>query len=91
MGTFYDGQTDSLQSEFHNSIEWSIQHNRIIGTCADTPLFRSVVPSATIDGKPQDAGRYEMHSAITNQTTKLSWYCHLGEIHFQVISVSEAS
>ncbi|NJO65501.1 MAG: hypothetical protein HC836_47630 [Richelia sp. RM2_1_2] len=91
MGTFYDGQTDSLQSEFHNSIEWSVQHNRIIGICDDTPLFRQVVPSTMIDGKPQDAGRYEMHSTITNQTTKLSWYCHLGEIHFQIISVSEAS
>ncbi|NJN12217.1 MAG: hypothetical protein HC836_48325 [Richelia sp. RM2_1_2] len=91
MGTFYDGQTDSLRSEFHSSIEWSVQHNRIIGTCADTPLFRSIVASATINNKPQDAGRYEMHCAIASQTTKLSWYCHLGEIHFQVISVSEAS
>ncbi|MEM7579472.1 MAG: hypothetical protein AAF316_06355 [Cyanobacteria bacterium P01_A01_bin.80] len=50
-----------------------------------------MVPSTTVDGKPQDAGRYEMHSTITNQITKLSWYCHLGEIHFQVISVSEPS
>ncbi|MEO0684526.1 MAG: hypothetical protein AAFY76_05620 [Cyanobacteria bacterium J06649_11] len=91
MGTFYDGQTDSLQSEFHNSIEWSVQHNRIVGKCADTPLFRQVVTSAMIDGKPQDAGRYEMHSAITNQLTKLSWYFYLGEIHLQVISVSEPS
>jgi hypothetical protein len=91
MGTFYDGKTDSLQSQFHNNIKWSVQHNRIIGTCADTPLFRQVVPSAMIDGKPQDNGYYEMHSTITNQTTKLSWYSHLGEIHFQVISVSEPS
>lgn len=91
MGIFYDGQTDSLQSEFHNSIEWSVQHNRIVGKCDDTPLFRQVVPSATVDGKPQDNGRYEMHSAIANQVTKLSWYAHLGEIYFQVISVSEPS
>ncbi|MEM6398794.1 MAG: hypothetical protein AAF757_00980 [Cyanobacteria bacterium P01_D01_bin.116] len=50
-----------------------------------------MVTSATIDGKPQDSGYYEMHSAIANQVTKFSWYCHLGEIHFQVISVSEPS
>ncbi|MEA5595718.1 hypothetical protein [Rivularia sp. UHCC 0363] len=89
--TFYDGQTDSLQSQFHSSIKWSVQHNRIVGTCDDTPLFRQIVASATIDGKPQDAGRYEMHSAIANQVTKISWYSHLGEIHFQVIFVSEPS
>ena len=91
MGTFYDGKTDSLQSQFHNSIEWSVQHNKIIGKCADTPLFRQVVLGAMIDGKSQDNGCYEMHSVITNQITKLSWYSHLGEIHFQVISVSEPS
>lgn len=91
MGTFYDGKTDSLQSQFHNTIEWSVQHNRIVGTCTDTPLFRQVVPSAMIDDKPQDNGYYEMHSAIANQITKLSWYSYLGTIHLQVISVSEPS
>lgn len=91
MGTFYDGKSDSLRSQFHSSIKWSVQYSRIIGKCADTPLFREVVPSATINGKPQDAGQYEMHSTITNQITKLSWYSHLDEIHFQVISVSEPS
>ncbi|MBE9216490.1 hypothetical protein IQ247_28165 [Plectonema cf. radiosum LEGE 06105] len=35
-----------------------------------------------IDNKPQDSDRYEMHCAITNQVTKLSWYSHLGEIHY---------
>ena len=46
MSTFYDVTTDSLQSDFHNSIEWSVQYNRIVGSCPDTPLFRQVVPSA---------------------------------------------
>ena len=50
---FYNGTTDSLQSQFHASIEWSMQYNRIVGSCADTPLFRQVVPGAVIDGKPQ--------------------------------------
>ncbi|MEM7556174.1 MAG: hypothetical protein AAF378_19140 [Cyanobacteria bacterium P01_A01_bin.84] len=49
------------------------------------------MPKAVINDKPQDNGYYEMHSAITNQTTKLSWYSHLGTINFQVISVSEPS
>ncbi|MEM7581499.1 MAG: hypothetical protein AAF316_17015 [Cyanobacteria bacterium P01_A01_bin.80] len=91
MGTFYDGTTDSLQSQFHNTIKWSVQYNRIIGQCADTPLFRQVVPSAVVDGKPQEAGKYEIYSPITHQTTKLTWYVSLGTIHFQIISVFEPS
>ena len=91
MGTFYDGTTDSLQSQFHNSIEWSMQYNHIVGQCADTPLFRQIVPSAVIDGKPQEAGIYENYSQITRQTTKFSWYQDAGTIRFQVISVSEPS
>lgn len=91
MGTFHDGTTDSLQSQFHNSIEWSMQYNRIVGSCPDSPLFRQVVPSAAIDGKLQTAGVYEIYSQITKQTTKFSWYQDAGTIRFQVISVSEAS
>ena len=45
--------TDSLQSQFHNSIEWSIQYNHIVVSCPDSPLFPQVVPGAVIDGKPQ--------------------------------------
>lgn len=89
MSTFYDGTTDSLRSQFHNSIEWSVQYNRIVGSCADTPLFRQVVPDAAIDGKPQEAGIYEIYSSITKQTTKFSWYQDAGLIRFQVISVSK--
>ena len=91
MGIFYDGQSDSLQSQFHASIDWSMQYNRIVGSCADSPLFRQVVPDAAIDGKLQTAGVYEIYSQITKQTTKFSWYRDSGLIHFQVISVSEPS
>ena len=91
MSTFYDGTTDSLQSNFHNSIEWSVQYNRIVGICPDTALFRQVVPSALINGEPQKAGTYEIYSYITKQLTKFSWYQDIETIHFQVISVSEPS
>ncbi len=91
MNTFYDGTTDSLQSQFHNSIEWSVQYNRIVGQCADSPLFRQVVSSAVINNEPQEAGMYEIYSQITKQTTKFSWYRDSGLIRFQVISVSEPS
>ena len=91
MGTFYDGTTDSLRSQFHNSIEWNVQYNRIVGSCPDTPLFRQVVPGAAIDGKPQTAGVYEIYSSVTRQITKFSWYQDAGLIRFQVISVSEPS
>ncbi|MDJ0774956.1 MAG: hypothetical protein QNJ49_16275 [Mastigocoleus sp. MO_167.B18] len=49
----YGAQSDSLQSQFHNSIKWSVQYNRIVAGCPYAPLFRQVVPSAVIDGKPQ--------------------------------------
>lgn len=91
MGIFHDGTTDSLQSQFHKSIEWSVQYNRIVGSCVDSPLFREIVPSAVIGDEPQEAGYYEIYSSIARQTTKFSWYQDAGLIHFQVISVSEPS
>lgn len=86
MATFNNGTTDTLSSNFLNSIKWQFRHGRLCGTCESSPLVEAYL-------EKEENGRFEVISPTIGgeQTTVIDWFRRDGDVEFRIFSVSKPS